>query len=56
MKAGCKNRAVSERGNIPTSYKLTIIPRACVEYEMVDSQEARRAELAITDLISNKRE
>ena len=34
---------------------LTIIPRARAGYE-INCQEARKAELALTNLISNKRE
>ena len=35
---------------------LTIAPRASVGYEMIDSEEARRAELATYHLLSNKHE
>ena len=36
-----------------TGVYLTIIPWAHVGYEMVNSKKARKAELAITNLISN---
>ena len=35
---------------------LTIIPRGCVEYEMIDSQRGAERRVGYNHLISNKRE
>ena len=50
-------RVVHTLANLCIALYWTIIPWAHVGYEMVNpANEARRAELAITNLISNKRE
>ena len=37
-------------------YILTIIPRACVGYEVIDSQRGAKRRVGYNHLISNKRE